>query len=290
MEDRQRKLFIDVVDLGSLSKAAAKHFVTPQSVSQHIRKLEAELGFPLLVRTAQGVSPTEAGCLFYKGCKQIDEELELLLTQCREEAGLSRQTLRLGSSSTYSLALFSKFVPQFLRSNPTAKVEYVNVDEHPLEGLLTGEYDVLEGVEPGERAFAFEPLLATRRCCMVPPENPLASREVVKPADLLDMDVYVFSLRWSARLRTYLDKVCPGIELIELSGADFESAPRASTPDRSVYLLPEQLADKYESLIPVPLDVDIRTQYGLVYLPSSAPRLHSLLECARKVFSDMYKA
>ena len=76
MEDSERKLFIDVVDLGSLSKAAAKHFVTPQSVSQHIRKLEGELGFPLLVRTAQGVSPTEAGCIFYEGCKDIDERLE----------------------------------------------------------------------------------------------------------------------------------------------------------------------------------------------------------------------
>ena len=94
MEDSERKLFIDVVDLGSLSKAAAKHFVTPQSVSQHIRKLEGELGFPLLVRTAQGVSPTEAGCLFYEGCKDIDERLERLLSQCREEAGIMRATLR----------------------------------------------------------------------------------------------------------------------------------------------------------------------------------------------------
>ena len=83
MEDSERKLFMDVVDLGSLSKAAAKHFVTPQSVSQHIRRLEGELGFPLLVRTAQGVSPTEAGCMFYEGCKDINERLERLLSQCR---------------------------------------------------------------------------------------------------------------------------------------------------------------------------------------------------------------
>ena len=113
MEDRQRKLFIDVVDLGSLSKAAAKHFVTPQSVSQHIRRLEGELGFPLLVRTPQGVAPTEAGCLFYEGCKHIDDEFERLLSECREEAGISRTTLRLGSSPTYSLALFSQFVPRY---------------------------------------------------------------------------------------------------------------------------------------------------------------------------------
>lgn len=287
MEDRQRKLFIDVVDLGSLSKAAAKHFVTPQSVSQHIRRLEGELGFPLLVRTAQGVSPTEAGCLFYEGCKSLDEQLERLLAQCREEAGLTRETLRLGTSSNYSLALFSKFVPSFLRQNPSSKIEYVNVDAHPLEGLLVGDYDVIEGVEPGERAFAFEPLLATRRCCMVMPESPLAAKEKVEPADLLGMDVFIFSQRWGASLQEHLDRVCPGIELKELPGPDFPSVMRAMDGRHCVFLLPEQLRERYESLIPVPLDVEVRTQYGLVYLPGAEPRLHNLLEAARRVFGGL---
>ena len=284
MEDSERKLFIDVVDLGSLSKAAAKHFVTPQSVSQHIRKLEGELGFPLLVRTAQGVSPTEAGCIFYEGCKDIDERLERLLSQCREEAGIMRATLRLGSSPTYSLALFSKFVPQYLRSHPNAKIEYVNVDSHPLEGLLMGDYDVLEGIEPQDRAFAFEPLLASRRCCMVSPENPLSSREVIEPADLVDMDVYIFNKRWAARLREYLDKVCPEVKLIELPGSAFESVVHQLNPTRTVHLLPEQLTGRYQELIPIPFDADVTTQYGLVYLPKSQARLHALLECARKVY------
>lgn len=284
MEDSERKLFIDVVDLGSLSKAAAKHFVTPQSVSQHIRKLEGELGFPLLVRTAQGVSPTEAGCLFYEGCKDIDERLERLLSQCREEAGIMRATLRLGSSPTYSLALFSKFVPQYLRSHPNAKIEYVNVDSHPLEGLLTGDYDVIEGIEPPDRAFGFEPLLTSRRCCMVAPENPLSSREVIEPADLVDMDVYIFSKRWATRLREYLDKVCPEVKLRELPGPSVEATMHQLNPARTVHLLPEQLTGRYQELIPIPFDVDVTTQYGLVYLPKSQARLHALLECARKVY------
>ena len=284
MEDSERKLFMDVVDLGSLSKAAAMHFVTPQSVSQHIRKLEGELGFPLLVRTAQGVSPTEAGCIFYEGCKDIDERLERLLAQCREEAGIMRATLRLGSSSTYSLALFSKFIPQYLRSHPNAKIEYVDVDSHPLEGLLMGEYDVLEGVEPQDRAFTFEPLLATKRCCLVAPENPLSNREVIEPADLINMDVYVFSKRWAARLREYLDDVCPEVTLIEMPGASFEATVRQLNPTRSVYLLPEQLIGRNQEFIPIPFDADVITQYGLVYLPKSQARLHALLECARKVY------
>ncbi len=286
MDDRQRRLFIDVVDLGSLSKAAERHFVSPQSVSQQVRRLEEELGFELLVRTAQGVSPTEAGCLFYEGCKSIDEQMERLLARCREAAGVARGTIRLGSSASYSLALFSRFVPTFLRGNAGARVEYVDVDEHPLDGLLTGEYDVLEGVEPGERAFGFEPLLASRRLCLVPPENPLASRELIEPEDLVDMDVYVFSLRWSEGLRRYLDRVCPQVRLHELPGASFDASLRMLDPARSVHLLPEQLAGRYESLIPVPFDADVRTQYGLIYLPASAGRLREFLACAREVFGE----
>ena len=222
--------------------------------------------------------------MFYEGCKDIDERLERLLSQCREEAGIMRATLRLGSSPTYSLALFSKFVPQYLRSHPNAKIEYVDVDSHPLEGLLMGDYDVLEGIEPQDRAFAFEPLLASRRCCMVSPENPLSSREVIEPADLVDMDVYIFNKRWATRLREYLDKVCPEVKLMELPGTSFEAALRQFNPMRTVHLLPEQLASRFESLIPIPFDVNVITQYGLVYLPKSQARLHALLECARKVY------
>lgn len=195
-----------------------------------------------------------------------------------------RATLRLGSSPTYSLALFSKFVPQYLRSHPNAKIEYVNVDSHPLEGLLTGDYDVIEGIEPPDRAFGFEPLLTSRRCCMVAPENPLSSREVIEPADLIDMDVYIFSKRWATRLREYLDKVCPEVKLIELPGPSVEATMHQLNPARTVHLLPEQLTGRYQELIPIPFDVDVTTQYGLVYLPKSQARLHALLECARKVY------
>ena len=195
-----------------------------------------------------------------------------------------RATLRLGSSPTYSLALFSKFVPQYLRSHPNAKIEYVNVDSHPLEGLLTGDYDVIEGIEPPDRAFGFEPLLTSRRCCMVAPESPLSSREVIEPADLIDMDVYIFSKRWATRLREYLDKVCPEVKLMELPGPSVEATMHQLNPARTVHLLPEQLTGRYQELIPIPFDVDVTTQYGLVYLPKSQARLHALLECARKVY------
>ena len=98
------------------------------------------------------------------------------------------------------------------------------------------------------------------------------------------MDVYIFNKRWAARLREYLDKVCPEVNLIELPGSTFEAALRQLDPMRTVHLLPEQLTGRFQELIPIPFDVDVTTQYGLVYLPKSQARLHALLECARKVY------
>ena len=96
MNDRQRKLFVNVVDAGSFSKAAAEGFVTPQSVSQQIRKLEAEVGVDLLERKPQGVVPTEAGRAFYQGCLDIERSIEALVETCRILGGDMRLTIRLG--------------------------------------------------------------------------------------------------------------------------------------------------------------------------------------------------
>ena len=98
------------------------------------------------------------------------------------------------------------------------------------------------------------------------------------------MDVYIFNKRWAARLREYLDKVCPEVKLIELPGPSVEATMHQLNPARTVHLLPEQLTGRYQELIPIPFDVDVTTQYGLVYLPKSQARLHALLECARKVY------
>lgn len=53
-----------------------------------------------------------------------------------------------------------------------------------------------------------------------------------------------------------------------------------------MFLVPEQLKDRYESFISIELDADVTTEYGLVYLPQEASRLADLLDVARQVFRD----
>ena len=55
------RLFIAIVDTGSITGGAAAAHLALASASERLRKMEAEVGVPLLHRHARGVTTTEAG-------------------------------------------------------------------------------------------------------------------------------------------------------------------------------------------------------------------------------------
>ena len=55
------RLFCEVADAGSITAGAEKCAVALAAASTRIRKMEADLGAPLLIRSRQGVTPTPAG-------------------------------------------------------------------------------------------------------------------------------------------------------------------------------------------------------------------------------------
>ena len=57
MDIQQLRYFKRVVDDGSLSKAAASFFMTPQALRKQINNLENEIGVEILTRTPPGCFP-----------------------------------------------------------------------------------------------------------------------------------------------------------------------------------------------------------------------------------------
>lgn len=68
---RQMTVFMHVVQLGSITKAAEKLTVSKSVVSQHLKQLEADLGVPLLIRTTRRQQLTSTGEQFYQQCCQM---------------------------------------------------------------------------------------------------------------------------------------------------------------------------------------------------------------------------
>ena len=71
MEIHQLRYFVAVADEGNFSRAAAKVRVAQPSLSQQIRKLEAEIGQRLFDRLPRSVVLTEAGRCFIDYARQI---------------------------------------------------------------------------------------------------------------------------------------------------------------------------------------------------------------------------
>jgi LysR family nitrogen assimilation transcriptional regulator len=68
--------FIRIVELQSLSKAAAVVRIAQPALSRQVRALEAELGSPLLTRHGWGVTPTAAGEILVAHARRLLRETE----------------------------------------------------------------------------------------------------------------------------------------------------------------------------------------------------------------------
>lgn len=73
---KQMRFFVASVDWGSVSKAASHMNVAQPALSQQIGLLERSLKAELLIRTARGVTPTDAGERFYRHARAILRQVE----------------------------------------------------------------------------------------------------------------------------------------------------------------------------------------------------------------------
>ena len=59
------QLFMQVVEIGSISQAAKQGYITQQGLSQALKQLESELGIELFHRSNKGMELTDEGRKFY---------------------------------------------------------------------------------------------------------------------------------------------------------------------------------------------------------------------------------
>jgi DNA-binding transcriptional LysR family regulator len=70
------RAFVEIVDTGSLSRAAKRLGLSKSIVSRRLARLETKLGGRLLRRTTRGISPTDAGAEFKLRSERILADLE----------------------------------------------------------------------------------------------------------------------------------------------------------------------------------------------------------------------
>lgn len=174
-------LFVSVVELGSVSRAAAAHGVAQPSASSRLRHLERQLGMKLLERSPSGSVPTDAGVVVAGWAEAIlrsAHELKAGLEAFQaEQAG----RLRVVASFTIAEYLLPQWLGRFAREHPgdSVALEVAN-STSVIERLRGGNADLgfiettseVEGLD--EQLVANDELVA-----VVAPGHPWAKRKAV---------------------------------------------------------------------------------------------------------------
>jgi LysR family nitrogen assimilation transcriptional regulator len=150
MDVRQLRYFVEIVERGSIKRAAQFLFVAQPSLSQHVRNLEAELGVPLLTRTTRGVSPTEAGTQLIGYARDILAQVDQAREAIRAGGTDPRGSVRVGLPNSVSLVLSVPLVERAYHELPNVSLRVVeSMSGYVLDWLRTGQLDLamLYGVQ-----------------------------------------------------------------------------------------------------------------------------------------------
>ncbi len=161
-------LFLSVVRLGSLSKAASAHHIAQPSASSRIRNLERQLGLPLLERSPGGSVPTAEGNLVAGWAEVVLRSASELVVGVEALKAKEQGRLRVIASLTIAEYLLPPWLEQFLRNRPNDSIELeVANSSVVLARLADGAADLGFIESPSPAAGMTEHVVGTDRLVVV---------------------------------------------------------------------------------------------------------------------------
>ncbi|ULU24512.1 LysR family transcriptional regulator [Dyella terrae] len=133
-------VFVALVRAGSFTAAAEVLGMTKAMVSQHIARLESELGVTLLSRSTRRMALTEAGSAFHAACVRILAEAEAAIAQVGQGQEKPSGTLRLTATGDYGTAVVAPALAEFLRVHPEIQADLVLTDH--MSDLIAERFDM----------------------------------------------------------------------------------------------------------------------------------------------------
>jgi LysR family nitrogen assimilation transcriptional regulator len=105
MDIKQLRYFIAIAEEGSLSAASHRLHVAQPSLSQHIIKIEQELGVTLINRSPRGVALTPSGEVLLRHAREVCQSMNVCQEMVKESGRALEGAVALGLPSSVSMVL-----------------------------------------------------------------------------------------------------------------------------------------------------------------------------------------
>ncbi|WP_421927284.1 LysR family transcriptional regulator [Neoaquamicrobium sediminum] len=170
MDLRQLRYFVAIVEQGSFSRAAQVLNIAQPALSAHVRNMEADLGMQLLLRSAQGVMPTEAGTTLLRNARLVIEQVATAEAEVRGLAAEPRGEVHIGIPGTISQKLAVPLILAVRQRYPGIKLRIAEaMSGFVLDWLRAGHVDLAILYIPAvDRRLASECLCVEELCLLGP--------------------------------------------------------------------------------------------------------------------------
>lgn len=296
MDIRCLKYFVSVAKHMNFTKAAQECFISQTAMSQHISRMEEELGFKLFYRNNRRVELTPGGKVFLEEATNLLRKFDYAVFWGSVASMDYTGHLRIGFLSYTE----KRFLPQLLKifhsRNPRVEIVLVRKNLVDLyQSLRDGELDVIV-CHPCEvkdiPQLVIKKYAAHNLCLVVSNEHPLASEEIVDVQAFSNERFLVLNEEFYPQMRLHLETLCLELgfkpNMIDIP-QDMDSLLLMVEVGLGVTLLPPNAKhSQNENLrfIDINSDVEINISHAIAYLSENPnPSLQVFL----KIFEEFEK-
>lgn len=247
MEFREIRYALSVAKERSFTKAAQRLNISQSAVSEQVRLLEEEIGFPLFARTPRGIELTERGRTFLYEAERVVGDVLSLSDTARRLKGAISDSLTIGMGSGMAQIFMPRLFPRLHEILPGVRLELLtaptkNIFNELHEERIDAGLAIESDPDRLPAGLVFFRLTTADLALIVPPKHPLArartpvdiGRLLAEPIIMSELTVgygqVVLSLFTDLGIRPNILAIADNIETIKVivqSGKGIAIVPRA---------------------------------------------------------------
>ncbi len=206
---RHIRYLLAVAEQGNFTRAAEVLHVSQPTLSQQIRQLEETLGTVLLDRSGRRVRLTDAGEVWARHAKLALRDLDSGARAIHDVAELSRGSIRLAATPTFTSYLTGAVVSKFHQLYPGISIDLHEITQAQMELMLADDkLDLGIAFEQAQSAeIDYQPLYSETLNLVVGKKHVLMDSAKALSIDVLTREPLVL-LNTSFATRRHIDDYC----------------------------------------------------------------------------------
>ncbi|MCI0745681.1 MAG: LysR family transcriptional regulator [Verrucomicrobia subdivision 3 bacterium] len=242
MQIESLKVFCDLAETESFTKAAQINEITQSAVSQQISSLERQFKSLLIERSKKRFRLTREGQVLYEYSKQILNTYDSMSNKLQEIKDIVSGTIRVATIYSIGLHDLPPYLKKFLKAYPTVNVhvEYRRSNQ-VYEDVLSNVVDLGLVAYPSKDAkLEIVPLRKDMLVLICHPQHPLAKGKAIKLRELSGQKFIGFEP--DIPTRRAIDKILrdQGVQVnVVMEFDNVETVKRAVEIDAGVAIVPQ---------------------------------------------------